>query len=243
VEGLKSICKALSIQEHHLRICVFAIMLLLLILEYVLSYFAPAVLKVAQSIDEPFTDKYGYEFNFKIVDARYSIVNRQDLSSNMVLWQKIASSDVISEVYRAYDYLNFLCAWNTYFINSYVDENGQTVNGYYLWPSDAEKFIYNDNAQFNYGYQEGYFDGIIAKIKQVDETAFDALVANIRKVEAHAKTALLELQNKNYTYEYIYVEKFGTYDNVYTLTNGEQLIAQMKSIFAEFESWLGEWEL
>ena len=31
-------------------------------------------LEVAANVNEPFTDKYGYEFNFKIVDATYTII-------------------------------------------------------------------------------------------------------------------------------------------------------------------------
>ena len=44
-------------------------------------------LLVSESEDKPFTDMYGYEFNFKIVDATYSIINDSELSENMALWQ------------------------------------------------------------------------------------------------------------------------------------------------------------
>ena len=200
-------------------------------------------LEVSESEDKPFTDKYGYEFCSKIVDATYTIIKAEDLSENMALWQKIASTDVVSEIYRMYDYVNFLCAWDTYFVNSYTNEKGETVPGYYLYASDAEHFIYNDGAQYNYGYQDGYFDSIIARIEAVDKTAFADLVANIRKAEALAKKALGELENKNYTYEYKYVEKFGQEDFVYKLTKGEELVAEMQETYTEFSNWLGSWEL
>lgn len=200
-------------------------------------------LEVSESEDEPFTDMYGYEFCCKIVDATYTIIKAEDLSADMALWQRIANTDVVNDIYKMYDYVNFLCAWNTYYVNSYTDENGQTQPGYYLYASDAEDYIYKDGAQYNYGYREGYFDSIVSKIESVDKTAFSDLVANVRKAEALAKEALGELENKNYTSEYKYVEMFGTEDWIYTLNKGEELQAQMNQIYTEFANWLGSWEM
>ena len=200
-------------------------------------------LEVSESEDKPFTDMYGYEFCCKIVDATYTIIKAEDLSEDMALWQKIANTDVVNDIYKMYDYVNFLCSWNTYFVNSYTNENGETVPGYYLYASDAERFIYKDGAQYNYGYKEGYFDSIVAEIEAVDKTAFADLVANVRKAESLANKALGELENKNYTSEYKYVEKFGKEDWVFTLNNGEELVAEMQKIYMEFSNWLGSWEM
>jgi hypothetical protein len=200
-------------------------------------------LVVAEKEDEPFRDAYGYEFNYKIVDATYTIIKAEDLSEDIALWQKIANTDVISEIYRMYDYVNFLCAWNTYYINSYTNENGETVPGYYLYASDAERFIYTEDAQYNYGYKEGYFDDIVAKIEAVDPIAFSDLVANVRKAETLARKALGELESQNYTSEYTYVEMFGTEDWVFTLNKGEELTSEMQEIYTEFSNWLGSWEM
>ena len=201
------------------------------------------ILEVCDDPDEPFTDLYGYEFCSKIVDATYTIIKSEDLSEDMALWQKIASSDVVNDIYKMYDYVNFLCAWDTYFVNNYTDIDGNVVKGYYLWASDAKNYVQKDGAQYNYGYKEGYFDSIVAKIEKVDKTAFSDLVANIRKAEVLAQKALAELENGNYTYEYKYVEKFDNWDNVYTLTNGQQLKAEMKTVYTEFSNWLGSWEM
>ena len=200
-------------------------------------------LAVSESEDEPFTDMYGYEFCCKIVDATYTIIKAEDLSEDMALWQKIANTDVVNDIYQMYDYVNFLCAWPTYYVNSYTDENGVTQPGYFLYASDAENFIYKDGAQYNYGYKDGYFDSIVAEIEAVDKTAFADLVANVRKAEALAKKALGELENKNYTSEYKYVEKFGKEDWVFTLNKGEELAAEMQEIYMEFSNWLGSWEM
>ena len=200
-------------------------------------------LEVSDSVDKPFTDMYGYEFNFKIVDATYTVIKAEELSEDMALWQKIASTNIVNEIYDMYDYVNFLCAWNTYYVRSYVNADGETVPGYYLYPTDAKNYIYPDGAQFNYGYKDGYFNSIIAKIEAVDKTAFADLVANVRKAEALAKKALSELENGNYTYEYKYIEMFDNTDYVYTLNIGDQLQAEMKAIYSEFSVWLGSWEM
>ena len=200
-------------------------------------------LAVSPGEDEPFTDMYGYEFCCKIVDATYTIIQAEDLSETMALWQKIAATDVVNDIYKMYDYVNFLCAWNTYFVNSYTDASGNLVPGYYLYASDAERFIYNDGAQYNYGYKEGYFDAIVDKIEAVDKEAFADLVANIRKAEALSQKALAELKDENYTKEYKYIEKFGQKDYIYTLNKGEELVAEMDAIYMEFSNWLGSWEM
>ena len=212
------------------------------------SYTAQAIrvvgtLVVSESEDKPFTDKYGYEFCCKIVDATYTVIKADELSEDMALWQKIANTDVVNDVYKMYEYVNFLCSWNTYYVNNYTDANGVAQPGYYLWPSDAESYIYTDGAQYNYGYQENYFDAIVLKIELADPTAFADLVENIRKAEALAAEALGELASKNYTSEYKYLEMFGREDYVYTLNRGEELAAKMKEVYTEFSNWLGSWEM
>lgn len=200
-------------------------------------------LEVAESEDQPFTDMYGYEFSFKIVDATYTIIQASELSEDMALWQKIAETDVVTDIYAMYDYVNFLCAWNTYYVNSGTDEDGNTIPGYYLYPEDAKNLITMDDAQFNYGYNDGYFDGIVQKIEDVDPVAFADLVANVRGAEDLAKKALAELENGNYTFEEKYLEQFDTTDKVYTLNIGEELNSEMQTLYYEFSNWLGSWEM
>ena len=204
---------------------------------------ATGTLVVAENEDEPFTDMYGYEFNYKIVDATYSIVQADELSEEVALWQKIAETDVVSEIYAMYDYLSFVCTWNNYYVNSGVDENGNTVPGYFLYPEDAVYLITTEGAQYKYGYRDGYFDGIVKKIESVDPTAFADLVSNVRSAEALAQKALAELENEHYTSEKQYLEQFGTEDLVYTLDLGEELSGEMQSLYYAFAAWLGNWEL
>ena len=200
-------------------------------------------LEVSESEDEPFTDKYGYKFCCKIVNATYTIIKAEDLSTNVALWQKIASTDIINEIYKMYDYLHFVCNWNTYYVNSYTDENGETFPGYYLFPGDAKDLIYTKNAQFNYGYKDGYFSSIIERIENVDKTAFSDLINNVKKAETLSKKALDELEQGNYTAEYKYLDRFNTYDYYYTLNKGEELNKEMQNIYTDFSNWLGSWEM
>lgn len=208
-------------------------------------------LVVAENEAEPFTDKYGYSFNFKIVDASYSILTDEELTADMAAWQKIADSGLMDEMYRMYDYLNFVCKWNTYFVNSYTNSKGETVAGYYLWPADAKHYLKADGSdayngytgQFHYGYKDGYFDGLVAKIEALgmEETAI--LVQNVRDAEALAKKALTELEEENFTYEVTYIEKFDTTDRVYTLTKGDELAAAWDAVYSVFEQWLASLEM
>ena len=200
-------------------------------------------LEVAEDISKPFTDMYGYEFNFKIVDASYTIIKSEDLSEDMALWQKIASADIVTDIYKMYDYVNFTCAWYTYYVNSYTDIDGNLIAGYYLWPENVKGYIYKDGAQFNYGYKDGYFDSIIQKIEKIDKTAFADLVENVRKAEALSKEAIAELESGNYTREYKYIEMFGKEDYVYKLNRSDDLNAKMNVIYSEFSDWLGSWEM
>ena len=200
-------------------------------------------LEVAESEEENFTDLYGYEFNFKIVDASYVIIKDSDMTEEIALWQKLADTDIINEIYNMYNYVNFLCYWPEYSVSSYTDADGNEVPGYFLYASDLEPLVFEEGGQYSYGYEEGYFDGIVASIEAVDATAFAELVANVRKAEALAEKALAEYENGNYTDEYRYVEEFGTYDYIFTLDNGEELGAEMDEIYMEFSDWLGNWEM
>lgn len=198
---------------------------------------------VSENEGEPFTDKYGYKFNFKIIDAEYKIITADELSEDMVLWQKVANEDIVSEVQNMYDYVYFLCAWNTYYVDNYTDKDGIYHTGYYLYANDAKNFIYNEKGQYNYGYKSGYFDSIINKFESIDKEAFSDIVANIRKAEQLANKALKELEDGNYTCEKKYVEKFDTEDYIYTINIEKELSAEYKTVYNEFVNWLGSWEL
>ena len=201
------------------------------------------ILEVAEDENQPFTDEYGYEFNYKIVDAKYSVLKSEELSADLAMWQKIAESDIINEIYQMYDFVNFTCSWNEYFVNNYIDSEGNFQKGYFLYASDAKYYLFTDGAQWNFGTKEGYFDGIVAKIQAIDETAFQDLVDNVKQADALAQKAIDELKNDRYTSEYQYVEKFDKEDYIFTLDLGDELASEMNLLYRGFSNWLGSWEM
>ena len=190
---------------------------------------------------EPFTDPYGYTFSFKIVDATYEVLTSDDMGESFGVWKKFSQSGIIDELYKMYDYVDFLCKWNEYFVNSYKDENGVSHPGYYLWASDAKNYLEKGNMK--YGTAENYFSDLIAKIEAIDTDAFEDLVQNIKDAGALAETAYNKLYGGEYTKETKFVEKFGTTDDIYTIIGGEELKAQLNEVFNGFQEWLGGWEL
>lgn len=208
-------------------------------------------LVVAEDENVPFTDKYGYEFNFKIVDASYAVLTDEEITADIALWQAIADSGLIEEMYRMYDYLNFVCKWNTYFVNTYTDSEGQVHIGYYLWPADAEHYLKADGSeayqgytgQFHYGYKAGYFESLVAKIEKLGLEETDVLAQNVRDAQALAQWALQELEDGNYSAEKQYIEKFDTTDYVYTLHNGQALADEWERVYKTFENWMAALEM
>lgn len=190
---------------------------------------------------EPFTDPYGYTFSFKIINATYEVLTSEEMGEDFGVWEKFSKSGVIDELYKMYDYVDFLCKWNDYFINSYTDANGNPQPGYYLWASDAKNYLEKGNMK--YGTAEGYFSSLAAKVKAIDEVAFADLIQNILEAEVLAKKAYDKLYNGEFTSEYKYVEKFGNYDYIYSINGGEELKAELNEIYNGFQEWLASWEL
>lgn len=183
-----------------------------------------------------YTDEFGYEYNYRIKDATYTILNTDDLDPKIKLWQQLASTDVIAEIYQMYEYINFLCFWPTYTAQF---EGGSD----YLYPEDAIYFYQTDGAQYNYGYQPGYFDSLIAKVESVSKTDFTALVENIRKAEALAAEAIAEIEAGNYTQVAEYSSQFNDGRAQYTMNRASEFEAKMQATYQEFAEWLATWEL
>lgn len=199
--------------------------------------FTDRAIKVVGTLEfGDYTDDYGYEYAYRIVDATYTEVDTSEMSEKMQLWQQLASTDVISDVYNMYEYVNFVCFWPTYTVEF---ESGKD----YLYPSDALKFIEEDGAQFNYGYVEGYFDKMISTIKEVNAIEFNDLVENIQKAKSLAETALTALKNGEYTTKDEYSSAFGDGREQYIMNDSATFEKEMESIYSEFSAWLAEWEV
>ena len=190
---------------------------------------------------QPFSDPFGYTFSFKIVDATYETLKSEELGADFGVWEKFSQSGIVDELYKMYDYVDFVCKWNEYSIKSYTDDNGKVQPGYYLWASDAKNYLEKGNMK--YGTDPNYFTNLIAKIEAIDKEAFSDLVENVKTAEALAKVAYDKLYNGEYTKENKFVEKFGTYDDVYTINGGDVLKAELEKVFNGYQEWLGSWEL
>lgn len=194
-------------------------------------------LAVANSIDDFFTDRYGYEFNFKITDSTYVIIDESGLSSEVTFWNQVANSNIINDVYDMLEYVNFTIKWPTYFINSYEDIDGNIVTGFYLYAADAELFIKKDGAQYNYGYKSGYFDKLVNNCKTLSEDKLAGLIEVIRDGEVLAQDGLKALEEKDYTYSQQYVPKFGTTDYIYKLNKEAEFNDRMEALLDKFNDW------
>lgn len=201
--------------------------------------FTDRLIKVTGTLEyssSGFTDEYGYNYNFRIINASYEVVNTAELGEHLQLWQSLAATGVVSDVYAMYDYINFLCFWGTY-----TASFGEGSD--YLYPSDLKYFLYNDGSQFNYGLQDGYFEDMIATIEEVDKTAFSALVSNIRQAEVFASEVLLAIENGEYTAVTEYATAFGDGRTQYKMNNADDYNQRMTELYSAFASWLGEWEV
>ncbi len=183
-----------------------------------------------------YTDEFGYQYGYRIKDAVYSVLNTDEMDEKLKLWQQLAATDVISDIYAMYEYLNFLCFWPTYTAQF---ENGSD----YLYPDDAMYFCQTDGAQYNYGYAEGYFDSMIAKIEDVSPTDFAALVENIRKAEALAAEAIAELEAAHYSQVPEYSSVFGDGRSQFKMDRSDYFDAAMQETYLDFAEWLSTWEI
>lgn len=196
-------------------------------------------LKVAQSENDPFSDDYGYQFSFKIVDATFREMKDSEVTDQMKLMKKIASSGIMTSINDMFNYLHFATQWPTYWVNSYTDATGTVQTGYYLYATDALYYLQTDGAQYNYGYVDGYFDDLVDAANALNMDGTEFLVEIIRNAEALASRALNDLQNGEYTAQYQYVEKFGTNDYIFALNNAEEFTTQYEKLYNDFEqSWL-----
>ena len=142
----------------------------------------------------------------------------------------------LGEVIRREEINGFTYLWVRY-------ENGNEVKGYYLYAADAENFVYQEGAQYNYGYADGYFEGMIATIKEVNATEFNDLIENITKAQTLAEKALTALQNSEYTTTTEYADVFGDGRSQYIMNDNAIYEAEMEAVYTEFAEWLAEWEL
>ena len=141
------------------------------------------ILEVTDSPEQFFNDLYGYEFNFRIVDAVYEVVDDSNSKFN-----ELAKNGIYEEISQMYDYLSFVTYWYSYTVTFKEGED-------YLYPDDALGMITTDGYQYNYGYKDGYFDSLRAKVRSVSATEYEGIIALINEAEMLAFDAVKALQD------------------------------------------------
>lgn len=179
-----------------------------------------------------FTDEYGYTYNYRIVDAVSEAVDLSSVSEDYALYESLASDGVIGDVNGMFDYLLFVCAWPDY-QGTYLDDNGVAVP-YYLYPGDAENALSDPN---NWAAQsaEGYFPGLIKRVKAVSADGLSDLVAIIEdaaKLEAYARK---QLADAAYSYD--------AEADKYALNEAQALDERFYEIYGRFSDWLTRYQL
>lgn len=181
------------------------------------------------------TDEFGYNYAYRIKNATYEILDTNNMSEELKQWQALASTNVVADIYAMYDYINFLCFWC-----EYTATFGGTQD--YLYPEDVPVFLAADS-QFGYASNENYFDNLIARVKEVDETAFNDLIKNIQDAKALAERAKSEINSGNYSQVSEYTNIFKDGRPQYKMNNYDDLVKQFQETYGGFADWLSNWEL
>ncbi len=181
-----------------------------------------------------YSDDYGYEYNYRIVDAKYEIVDLSQVSEDYALYQSLAEDGVIADVNAMFDYLLFTCAWPDY-QGQTTDENG-VATPYYLYPGDAENVLADTGAGgFAAQSSPDYFPGLIKRVRAVDASRLEDLcgiIADAAELEVYARQALAQGR-------YAYDEAA----DKYTLDEAQELNDRFYAIYGRFSEWLTKYQL
>ena len=181
-----------------------------------------------------YTDEYGYEYNYRLVDATYEIVDLSEVSEEYALYQSLAEDGVIADVNAMFDYLLFVCEWTEY-QGQMADENGVAVP-YYLYPGDAENIL-ADTGAGGYAAQSApdYFPGLIKRVNAVNAVRLADLaeiIADAAELEAYARQQLAE---GHYQYDEA--------ADKYTLDDMQGMDDRFYEIYGRFSQWLTRYQL
>ena len=181
-----------------------------------------------------FTDEYGYTYNYRVVDAKYEVVDLSSVSADYAMYQSLAEDGVIADVNGMFDYLLFVCQWTEY-QGGYTDENGNQIS-YYLYPGDVENALADDSG---YGYAaqaaEDYFPGLIRRVQAVGGDRLSELTDILSDAQALEQYAREALSEKRYAYDEA--------ADKYTLDDDAQLYDRFYEVYGRFSQWLTKYEL
>ncbi|MEE1199022.1 MAG: hypothetical protein U0L09_00065 [Christensenellales bacterium] len=179
-------------------------------------------------------DEFGYTYNYHIADASYEIVDLSTISEDYRLWQAIATDGVVAEINNMFNYVHFLCQWTEY-QGGYVDENGNQTS-FFMYPGDVKNYL-QDTGPHGYADKsaEGYFPGLIARIRSISESGLEDLVKIVETAKALEQVALQALNTDAFTYD--------ESADKYVLNDNQALYDQFYQVFGQFSQWLTRWEM
>ena len=180
------------------------------------------------------TDEYGYQYNYRIVNARYEVVDLKDVSEEYALYASLAEDGVTADINAMFDYLMFVCDWPDYYVH-YTDDAGNYVS-YYLYPGDVENMLAAE-APDGYAFQQrdDYFPSLIRRVEAVDAQRLSDLTQVLVDASILRAYALQQLSEGAYTYDQA--------ADKYTLLQAEDLQKQFNAIYQRFIDWLNKYEL
>lgn len=183
---------------------------------------------------EDYEDEFGYNYNYRVVDAEYRVVDMSELPEKYVLWQVIAEDGIVGEVYTMFDFLHFCCQWQDYMFN-YYDEDGnyQQVN---IYAGDVMNILEDDG---DYGYAAetalDYYPSLISRARSISLTDLEELVQILERCEALRDEALDLLYGGAFEYH-----EDGDY---FTQNDYDYLQECWYEVWYEFSDWLSYWEM
>ena len=180
-------------------------------------------------------DEFGYQYSYRIKDASYEILNTDNMSDELKMWQTIAASGVVSDIYSMYDYLSFVCFWSEYTMN-YQDGPD------YVYPVDAQVLL-SSGGQYSYGVPDSFYDNIINKLKEIDDEGLADIITNIENAKQLARDAKAELDAGNYSETTEYSGMFGDGRTQYKMHKYDEYDKQFQDLFAAFSAWMNKWEV
>jgi hypothetical protein len=181
------------------------------------------------------TDEFGYQYEYRIKDASFVVLDNDNLSAELRLWQELASEGLVMEVYSLMSSVSALCYWPEYLTT--VDD--QTV---YVQPEDVAPLLEVGGYYYDI-INDMYYDDLIIRIKEIDANAFGELISLIREIQAFSKTVHTAFVNKEYSLVPEYTNAFMDGRTQYKYNNYDAFNNQYEALWIKFSNWMNKWEV
>lgn len=179
-----------------------------------------------------FTDIFGYQYNYRIANASYAIIDLKDISEKHKIWNTLAEDGVPLELYNAFTYLNVMSTWpELEYTASYNDGSTET---FFLYPGDVEHFRTGDGIEdFSAYCNDSYYDNLIARVKSISATDLNELTDVIRQMKTFSHRVWEVVANE----EYFYVPS----EDRYYFNDPDALWNEYAVLYNTYDSWLAKW--